>query len=78
MVMKKVGAGEFKAKCLKIMDDVAATREPVVITKNGRPVAKRVPAPEAPNFLGCLVGLIEIKGDIESPVIPAKDWEVTR
>jgi prevent-host-death family protein len=79
MAMKKMGAGEFKAKCLKVMDDVAATREPVVITKNGRPVAKLVPAQlEAPNFMGCLVGIIEIKGDIESPMIPPEDWEATR
>jgi len=37
--MKTVIASEFKAKCLKIMDEVAATGEPVVITKHGVPVA---------------------------------------
>ena len=77
--MKRMAAAEFKAKCLKIMDDVAATREPVVITKNGRPVAKLVPAQlETSDPMGCLAGIIEIKGDIESPVIPAEDWESTR
>jgi prevent-host-death family protein len=77
--MKRMGAGEFKAKCLKVMDEVAATREPVVITKNGRPVAKLVPAQlEAPESMGCLAGIIEIKGDIESPVIPVEEWESTR
>jgi prevent-host-death family protein len=77
--MKKIGAGEFKAKCLKIMDDVSATREPVIITKNGRPVAKLVPAhSESPDFMGCLAGIIQIQGDIESPVISPDDWEATR
>ena len=35
--MRTIKASEFKAKCLKLMDEVAETGEPVVITKNGRP-----------------------------------------
>jgi prevent-host-death family protein len=42
MVMKIIAAGQFKAHCLEIMDEVGSTREPVVITKRGRPVAKLV------------------------------------
>ena len=41
--MKSIAAGKFKNTCLKMLDDVAATRTPVVITKRGRPVAKLVP-----------------------------------
>jgi prevent-host-death family protein len=41
-------AGQFEARCLKVMDDVQSTREPVVITKNGRPVAKLVPSDTPP------------------------------
>ena len=33
--MKRIAAGKFKATCLKLMDRVAATGEPVVITKRG-------------------------------------------
>ncbi len=77
--MKKMAAGKFKAQCLKVMDRVNATREPVVITKKGRPVAKLVPAdPLAQDFFGCLAGTIEIVGDIESPVESAEAWEVLR
>ena len=77
--MKTMGAGEFKAKCLKIMDRVRATREPVLITKKGRPVAKLVPVdPTAEDFLGSLAGTIEIVGDIESPLEPPEAWEVLR
>ena len=40
--MKKMAAGKFKARCLTVMEEVRATREPVLITKRGRPVAKLV------------------------------------
>jgi prevent-host-death family protein len=79
MVMKTMAAGEFKAKCLKVMDRVDATREPVLITKKGRPVAKLVPVDStAQDFLGCLAGMMEIVGDIESPVEPPEAWKVLR
>lgn len=37
--MKTMSAAAFKARCLTLMDDVKDTREPVVITKRGKPVA---------------------------------------
>ncbi|MFQ5938647.1 MAG: type II toxin-antitoxin system Phd/YefM family antitoxin, partial [Alphaproteobacteria bacterium] len=46
-----VKAGEFKAKCLKIMDQVAATGEVVTITKRGRPVAQLGPVVEKPGSI---------------------------
>ena len=63
--MKIVIASEFKAKCLKIMDEVAATGEPVIITKHGVPVAQVVPAVQKPETLfGALKGSVTILGDI--------------
>ena len=41
--MKTIAAGKFKDVCLQTLDEVAAQRRPVVITKRGRPVAKLVP-----------------------------------
>jgi prevent-host-death family protein len=77
--MKKMPAGEFKARCLSVMESVHKTKEPVLITKRGRPVAKLVPADETPrDFLGRLEGVVKIVGDIESPVEPAEAWEVLR
>ncbi len=77
--MKTIAAGKFKAQCLSIMDEVNATREPVIITKKGRPVAKMVPAEAEPkDVFGCLRGVMEIVGDVESPIIPEKDWEALR
>ncbi len=77
--MKTMTAGKFKAQCHKVIDRVNATRGPVLITKNGRPIAKFVPAglPKE-DFLGCLAGMIEILGDIESHVQPAEDWNALR
>ena len=77
--MKTMPAGQFKARCLKVMDDVQATREPVVITKNGRPVAKLVPSDAPPrDIFGCMKGEVEIVGDIVSPSIPLEDWDMLR
>ena len=77
--MKKMPAGDFKAKCLAVMENVRKTREPVLITKRGRPVAKLVPADEEPkNFLGRLEGVVRIVGDIESPIELPKTWKAVR
>jgi prevent-host-death family protein len=79
MDMKSIPAGEFKARCLALMDDVHNTREPVVITKRGKPVAKLVPADDVGRtFIGRLEGIVRIVGDIESPVVPLEAWKVLR
>ena len=41
--MITVKASEFKAKCLKMIDDVAASGEGILITKNGKPMARLMP-----------------------------------
>jgi prevent-host-death family protein len=59
--MKTLAAGKFKDLCLQILDEVAASRRPVVITKRGKPVAKLVPvtdaaSPRARSLAGSIVG----------------------
>lgn len=77
--MKTMPASKFKAQCLSVMDEVQATRQPVVITKKGRPVAKLIAADTKPrDIIGCLRGQVQIVGDIVSPVVPAEDWEIYR
>lgn len=77
--MKRMPAGEFKARCLTVMDDVNKTRETVLITKRGKPVAKLVPAESMErDFIGRLEGKIRITGDIESPIEPTEAWEALR
>ena len=74
--MATVPATEFKAKCLELMDRVAEGRETFVITKRGKPVAKLVPAdpPRRRSILGCMVGKMEILGDIERPLWTDEEW----
>jgi len=75
--MKQMRAGEFKSRCLAVMDDVQATGEPVVVTKRGKPVVKVVPAVAGNSDLfGFMAGRMKIVGDIESPVVPLKQWKV--
>lgn len=65
-----ITAAEFKAKCLKLMDEVAQTHEPLVITKRGKPIAKLVPVEEAnpSSFYGCMKGTVTFLGDVVSPI----------
>jgi prevent-host-death family protein len=37
------GSAEFKAHCLRILDEVAESGQSVLLTKRGRPVARLVP-----------------------------------
>ncbi len=69
MGARTIKASEFKAKCLKLMDEVAESGEEIVITKNGRPVSKLVPYRKKPESLfGIDKGRIQILGDIVSPM----------
>jgi prevent-host-death family protein len=69
-----IGAGEFKAKCLQLMDEVQQQRKQIVITKHGRPVAKLVPYDERPATLfGCMEGSVVSYGNIIDPIEDA--WE---
>lgn len=63
-----IGAGDFKAKCLQILDDVATHREPLIITKRGKPVAKLVPMPPGTQLFGALAGSVLDASDIVAPI----------
>ena len=52
---KMIGATEFKAKCLRILDEVERTGVPVTITKRGRVVGELHPAQKKPGlYFGCM------------------------
>jgi prevent-host-death family protein len=70
----QVTAAEFKAKCLRLMDEVAKHRTAVVIPKRGKPIARLVPIENDPiDPFGCMAGTVKILGDIISP-IDEDDW----
>ena len=63
-----IPAGEFKAKCLKLMDEVEKTHREIVITKFGKPIAKLVPVDQKKKSpFGLLKNTVQIKGDIVGP-----------
>ena len=75
-MQKTIAAGQFKTKCLQLMDEVQKKHLTFVITKHGVPVAKLIPAEEEPiNLYGALKGAITIKGDIIAPLDESWDAE---
>lgn len=77
--MSQMGAADFKAHCLQVMEKVRRTRKEVVITKRGVPVAKLVPADPPKKFvLGALAGKFASEGDIVGPVFSPEAWEENR
>lgn len=77
--MKKIAAAAFKAQCLTLMDQVRSTKQPLLITKRGKPVAKLVPVDTGQDdFIGRLKGVFRVVGDIESPIEPPEVWESSR
>ena len=71
---RTIKASEFKAKCLKLMDEVNENGGEIVITKNGKPVAKLTAFIERPKTLfGSGRGRMKILGDIISPL--DVEWE---
>lgn len=74
--MMKIPAGEFKAKCLKLMSDVQKYHEEIIVTKFGKAVVKVVPVNEKPvkQVFGLMKDTIAITGDIVKPI--DIDWNV--
>ncbi|MGH7099278.1 MAG: type II toxin-antitoxin system Phd/YefM family antitoxin [Stellaceae bacterium] len=71
---RRIAAAEFKANCLRLMDEVAERRTQIVITKRGKPVARLVPVEEEPiDLFGYMAGTARICGDIISPIEDV-DW----
>ncbi len=56
-----------------LMEDVRSTREPLMVTKRGKPVVKLVPADDnKDDFIGRLEGVFRVVGDVVSPI---DGWE---
>ena len=75
MTALEIPAGQFKARCLQLMEQVRTTRRPIVITKRGKPVARLLPMDEAPagrEIFGCMKGTVAIRGDIVGPT--GEEW----
>ncbi|MHB8654572.1 MAG: type II toxin-antitoxin system Phd/YefM family antitoxin [Terriglobia bacterium] len=64
--VKTLSATEFKAKCLRILDELDP--QGIVVTKRGKPVAKILPFTTIDNskLIGSMKGKVIVKGNIFS------------
>ena len=74
---KNVGAAQFKAQCLRLIDQMARDRRPVTITKRGRPVAILSPLPAEPSstLFGAMAGSVRRYDDPFSPALDPAEWD---
>lgn len=71
-----VGAAEFKARCLELVDEVRETRAEYVVTRHGKPVARLAPIAVAREvaFFGAMAGTVVRYDDPFAPV--PGEWDV--
>ncbi len=70
--MKSVAVSEFKAHCLSLLEDVARTGEPILVTKGGKPLARITPSGNiaVARPQDTLRGSVSYEGDLLAPVVP--------
>ena len=73
--MRTIAAGQFKAQCLRLLDEVAETGETIVVTKQGKPVAKLEPLEDPPPLKGSVVYLVD---DDELLFSTGETWDAER
>jgi prevent-host-death family protein len=75
--MREIGASDFKARCLALIDEVGETSSPIVISKRGRRVAQLVPYISVEEAIPqeTLHGTATFTGDVEGPVTSPEEWD---
>lgn len=71
---RAIPAGQFKARCLALLDQVARTGDEMIITKRGKPVARLVPIASAEP--ASLAGSVTTRDDIVGPIL--ETWDLDR
>lgn len=71
---------EFKATCLRVIEQIRKTGRKLIITKNGAPAVMVVPAPtfseSKQSYRGSAKGNLKINGDILSPL--DVEWDILK
>jgi prevent-host-death family protein len=81
LLMNEIAISKFKATCLQVLEQVRTTKQPIRVTRFGKPVADIVPPQEHPTAkrrLGTMVGSGRILGDIVGPIGDESDWDAAR
>lgn len=73
--MRTIAAGQFKAQCLRLLDEVAETGETIVVTKRGKAVARIEPMVEPPSLKGSVIYLVD---DDELLFSTGESWDAER
>jgi prevent-host-death family protein len=79
--VQEIAISEFKAKCLALLERVRATKQPIRVTRFGKPVAEIVPptsVQDRASWIGSMKNSLQITGDIVSPANDDNEWEVLR
>ena len=78
--MKSVAVSEFKSHCLSLLEDVARTGEPILVTKRGKPLARITPSGNiaVARPQDTLRGSVSYEGDLLAPVVPSEAWNAVR
>jgi len=75
MDVTRVQASVFKSRCLALLDEVEVTHRTIVVTKNGRPVAKLVPLDAPEPTLGTVTLIAQ---DDEDYFSASPEWDAER
>ena len=78
MGARQIPVTQFKAQCLRLLDQVSKSGQPLVITKRGKPLAQVTRAVDKKRpLMGSMRGTAEEVGDIVY-FDTSKDWECLR
>ena len=76
-----IGSADFKANCLKIIDQISKDKQPVTITKRGNPVARLSPIDHRGGrgpIIGAMKGSVLRYDDPFAPAADPSDWNAGR
>jgi len=77
--MKSIAVTAFKSQCLSLLEDVARTGEPLIVTKRGKPLARITASGVEGDYpQKSLAGTVTVLGDIVGPIVPAMAWDAVR
>jgi prevent-host-death family protein len=77
--MKEITISEFRTRLHAILNHVQKRKQPVRITRYGKPMAEIRPAAvSGRSVMGIMKSKMKIVGDIVSPASDPEDWEVLR
>ena len=77
LMERMISASRFKAQCLALLDEVAATGETIVITKRGKPVARVAPLEPPKSLIGSVTYLVSDE-ELIAPIDVEWDAEAGR